>query len=565
MVKAKSKSKKRKSHNKKQKANFELKIASAQKLLLPKFPRHKLRLFISKYKYWLSGVLAVIVISLFWWLSQTWMVQSYFSQAKTYSGVTVLGKNVGGLDKNGLVQQLDKLKSEFESKKVTMVNGKNKWVFDSKKLGVTFDVKSTNQSVLHLNSLSLLDKYRLVTGSSSPVVTPTILVNNKDCVKELSVIPPTQIAPIDASIYFEKGFKIKSDHSGTKFNADLTCKEMPKRLATGASIFNVSLDIFPANITKADLKPKLTVVQSMVGEPLTLNSGNYQQTFTTEQLSALISISKSGSEVKVYWSSDKLDEIVNGIAEKVNTYTAVPALGACQYVSSSGGNWLDKAATKKIFTDLGAGKPRSYNLLMGNHAQVIGTRSPVAQGNSGTIYLTYDDGLTYGDRIMNIASCYGIKVTFFELGTRVGTDAAPLRRAIAEGHAVQSHGYEHAAYDYGDHSYDWQYNDISQSISAIMGVTGVRPTYFRPPGGNRSTSTYTAASANGVNLILWGDASRDSAPSGVTSSVTCANVLAGAYPGASVLMHSTKSSTAEALPCIVEGLAARGYNMQALR
>lgn len=565
MVKAKQGSKKQKSRGKKKIANFELKPYSTQKLLLPKFPRHKLRLFISKNKYWLSGALAVIVISLFWWLSQTWMVQSYFSQAKTYSGVTVLGKNVGGLDKNGLVQQLDKLKSEFETKKVTLVNGKNKWVFDLKKLGATFDVKSTNQSVLHLNGLSLLDKYRLTTGSISPMVMPTILVNNKDCVTELSVIPPTQVAPINASIYFEKGFKIKSDHSGTKFNAGLTCKEMPKRLAAGTYLFNVSLDIIPANLTKADLKPKLTVIQSMVGEPLTLNSGSYQQAFTTEQLFALISISKSGSEVKVDWLFDKLDEIVNGIAEKVNTYNGAPALGPCQYVSSSGGNWLDKAATKKIFTDLGAGKPRSYNLPIGSHAQVIGTRSPVAHGNSGTIYLTYDDGLTYGDRIMDIASCYGIKVTFFELGTRVGTDAIPLRRAIAEGHAVQSHGFEHAMYDYGQRSYDWQYNDISQSISAIMGVTGVRPTYFRPPGGNRSASTYAAASANGVNLILWGDASADATVGGLSSSTTCANVLAGAYPGASVLMHSTKSSTAEALPCIAEGLAAKGYNMQALR
>jgi len=120
-------------------------------------------------------------------------------------------------------------------------------------------------------------------------------------------------------------------------------------------------------------------------------------------------------------------------------------------------------------------------------------------------------------------------------------------------------------YDYGQRSYDWQYNDINQSISAITGVTGVRPTYFRPPGGNRSASTYAAASANGVNLILWGDASADATVGGLSSSTTCANVLAGAYPGASVLMHSTKSSTAEALPCIAEGLAAKGYNMQALR
>ena len=98
-----------------------------------------------------------------------------------------------------------------------------------------------------------------------------------------------------------------------------------------------------------------------------------------------------------------------------------------------------------------------------------------------------------------------------------------------------------------------------------MSVTGVRPTYFRPPGGNRSANTYNAANANGLKLILWGDSSADATVGGISSSQTCANVLAGAYPGASVLMHSVKASTANAVPCIIEGLAARGYGMQSLR
>jgi hypothetical protein len=41
--------------------------------------------------------------------------------------------------------------------------------------------------------------------------------------------------------------------------------------------------------------------------------------------------------------------------------------------------------------------------------------------------------------------------------------------------------------------------------------------------------------------------------------------LNGAKAGYNVLMHSSKQKTANAMPCIVEGLAARGYSMQALR
>jgi peptidoglycan/xylan/chitin deacetylase (PgdA/CDA1 family) len=524
---------------------------------LAKLPRHK--------KYWLLIILIIPIAGLVWCLSQTWVVKTSFSQAITYPKVSVLGKDLGGLDANKLNSQLVRLKSDFEARKVTLMNGKIKWVFDASKLGVTFDTKATSQAVLHLNQLNPIDKYRLLVGSISSVIAPTIKFDNDVCIKALSVIPVVQINPTDASVYFDTTVKIKPDQAGSKFNAISTCKEMPIRLANSSFTASVSLDIIPANITKADLEPKITQIQSMIGEALTLRSSNYQQVFTPQQLFALLNIVKVGSSVNVDWSSDRLDGIVNDIATKVNIYNAVPALGSCQYLSSSGGYWLDKAAAKKIFTDLAAGRPRSYDLPIAFHALSIGNRTPVGSGNRGTIYLTFDDGMTYANQIMNYAACYGVKVTFFEIGERVGTDAIALRRAIAEGHAVQSHGHYHAIYDYGSRSYDWQNNDMSQSIADIMGVTGVRPTYFRPPGGNRSDLTYQAAAANSLKLILWDDASADATVGGLSSSTTCANVLAGAYPGASVLMHSVKYSTAEAVPCIIEGLAARGYNMQALR
>jgi len=518
-------------------------------------------------KYWILVIIVIILAGLIWYLSQTWLIQSTFFQAKTYSKASIFGTNVGNLSSDQLSSQLARLKTEFEAHKITLVNDKQQWSFDANKLGVIFDAKTTSQSVLKLNKLSITDKYQLLTGGINPATNPTILVNNDTCVKALAVIPSVQIDAKDALVYFDMEIKIKPDQPGTKFNAVSTCSELAKKLSANLFTQNVSLDVIQANLTKASLDPKLAQIQSTIGKSLSLksSSGNYQLDLTSEQLLALFEISKNDSGVQVGWSSTKLDELVNDIASKVNSYDSSPALGTCQYLSSGGGYWLDKEATKKIFTDLGADSARLYTLPIIYHAPVIGTRTPLSHGNSGTVFLTYDDGLIYGDRIMNLAACYGIKVTFFELGSRVGVDAAPLRRAIAEGHAVQSHGTEHAMYDYGDRSYDWQYGDINQSISSIMSVTGVRPTYFRPPGGNRSDNTYKAAAANGINLILWGASSADSSIGGISTATTCANVLAGAYPGASVLMHSTKSTTAEALPCIAEGLAARGYNMQALR
>lgn len=499
-----------------------------------------------------------------WATSHSWLVRANFPQAKTYPKVSVLGANVGGLGADQLDKQLIRLKSEFESRDITLVNGKDKWVFNPSKLGVTFDVRATSQTVWRLNDISFLDKYQLLNSDTNSVIKPTILIDNGVCVKSLSAISISKTEPQDASIYFNQGIKINPDRPGTEFNAVSACRELFKQSATDLSVADVYLETTPANITKADLEPKLFQIQSMAGESLSLENGaDYKQTLTPERLLGLLEISKGDSGVQANWSSAKLDEFIDSIANEVNTYSSSPALGGCQRLVSVGGNWLDKAATKKIFTDLGADSPRSYNLPVTYHAPVVNTISPVGPGNSGVIYLTFDDGLAYGDQIMNYAACYGVKVTFFELGVLANRDAVALRRAIAEGHTVQSHGYEHALFDYGQRSYDWQYNDIRQSIDAIAGITGVRPTYFRPPGGNRSATTYDAAGANGINLILWGVSSGDGANIG--ASATCSNVLARAFSGATVLLHSSKGDTTAAVPCIIEGLAARGYNMQALR
>jgi len=519
-------------------------------------------------KYWLPPLLLVLAGILAWWLSGCWIVQVSFSQKITYPQASVLGINVGNLSEAQLSNQLDNLKKQIESKQITLLNDTKQWTFDATKLGVTFDSKATAQAVIGQEKLSLINKYKLLTGADSPVVKPIINVNIDTCLKELSSIPSVQTEPKDAIIYFDQGIKIKPDQPGTKFNAGETCRDLAKQLVVNSFTIKVSQDITGANLTSAEIEAKMAQIQAMVGQPLSFKSsnGSYRLDLTTEQLLGLIEVSKTETGVQVSWSSSKLDALVNDIATKVNTSdSSNPSLGTCQYLARGGGNWLDTVAVKKMFTNITGDSPRSYELPITYRAPTIGNRSHLPAGSKGTIYLTYDDGMTYANQIMNYASCYGIKVTFFEIGTRVQEDAVALRRAIAEGHAVQSHGYEHAIYDYGDRTYDWQYNDINRSINVITGITGVRPTYFRPPGGNRSANTYAAASTNGINLILWNDASRDSAPTGVTSALTCNNVLAGAYPGASVLMHSTNKSTAEALPCIAEGLAARGYSMQALR
>lgn len=514
-------------------------------------------------KFWMIAIPIILVAGLIWYLSQSWLIQGSFSQTITYPQASVAGINVGDLNKDQLNSQLAQLKSKFETQKITLVNDKNQWVFDPSQLGIVFDTNSTSQAIWKLNELNIMDKYRLMTGGISSTITPTISVDNESCIKALSVISISEVKAKDAAVYFDQDLKIQPDQTGNRFSAIATCQELPKQLAADKFVSNILFDTTPAKINKSDLESKLSQIRSLVGKSMSFKSGSYQLTLAPNDLLGLLEISKKGSDVQISWSSTKLDNIINSIATKVNTSNSRPALKTDQYIVSIGGHLLDKTATKKIFTNLGTDSPRSYTLSIVNQAPVIGTRIPVVPG-SKVVYLTFDDGLLYGNQIMDYAAAYRIKVTFFEIGSRVGTDAVALRRAIAEGHSVQSHGYEHAMYDYGQRSYAWQLNDLKQSVDAITSVTGVRPTYFRPPGGNRSNNTYKAAAANDLKLILWGVSSADTV-AGFGSATICSNVLKAVFPGASVLMHSSKQKTADAVPCIIEGLAAKGYSMEALR
>lgn len=531
---------------------------------IKKFPKNILEAMSKKKRYWTLSILAILLIGAIIFLSQTWLVRSLFSSTMTYPKASVLGVIVGDLDKEQLINKLNQLIPEFQTQKVTLVNGADQWVFDFSKLGVSIDVPATAEMVLKLSSFSLTDKYKLLTGGINSAVEPVVVVDSASCFESLSTITIPDTTPKDASIYYDRAIKLTPDEPGKKYSSALTCQDILGQLASGKIETSVSFEITPANISSAELEPKLAEIQSMVGEPLSLTKGSYSKVLTPEQLLALLDITKSDSGVQVGWSSSRLDELINGVASDVNTYSGSPALGGCQRLINLGGNWLDKTATKNFIMGLGAGSNRSYALPVNYYGPTIRNMLPVTAGGRGTVYLTFDDGMIYGNQIMNYAACYGVKVTFFEIGGRVSTDAAALSRAVSEGHAVQSHGYEHAAYDYGSRGYDWQLNDMKQSIDAITAITGVRPTYFRPPGGNRTSITYDAAAANSLKLILWGVSSADTVAS-FGSSTICANVLAGAFSGASILMHSSKQKTADAVPCIIEGLAARGFSMQALR
>ena len=171
------------------------------------------------------------------------------------------------------------------------------------------------------------------------------------------------------------------------------------------------------------------------------------------------------------------------------------------------------------------------------------------------IALTFDDGPSpYTKRVLGILDRAGAKGTFFVVGSEVPGDTSELRRALAHGHEL------------GNHSLNHELHPSSASLRAtsdrIRAATGFTPCTFRPPYGDYNSGTVAAAQANGMSTVIWDVDPKDWSLPG--SSTIYSRVVAGAHPGAIIIMHDgggPRGQTVAALPRIIAELESRGYDL----
>lgn len=496
-----------------------------------------------------------------------WVAEAFLGSAEPYFTATIDGTSVGNAETSSIDKTLTSVGEELKTKTFTLTKGDGKWGISLQDLGITFDKAETLEKIKQQSTLGFWDRLSLALsqGSSRLTIPLGFDLNVSKCSKALSNIKIPYTGPKNASAYYDGGVKIKKGADGEQFRPEVTCNAILATVGGGQYSSEVKMFTTGPEIKTSYFEAILPKINGIVSNPVTLTYGSNYWTVSSGKLFSFLTfrLNKDKSALNIGWSDSKLNSYIGGIAAVTNSDNPTPKLGNCETLLWIGGYRLDETGTKNIIESLRSDSSRSYNLKVDYFSSSTKKITKVHPGNK-TIYLTYDDGMIYSDQIMDIAACYGIKVTFFAIGQRASIDKGPMKRAIAMGDAVQSHGFDHDPYGYATaHSYSWQYNDIQQSINAITAVTEVRPTYFRPPGGNKNADTYKAAAANNIKVILWGVTSIDTKYT--SPSHLCQNILGGALPGRTVLSHSTKSATVAALPCVIEGLARAGYTMAVFR
>ena len=194
--------------------------------------------------------------------------------------------------------------------------------------------------------------------------------------------------------------------------------------------------------------------------------------------------------------------------------------------------------------------------------QIKGSVFSQGSSNQPEIALTFDDGPSplYTPQILNILHDNGVHATFFCIGEQVQNSPDLVQQEAAAGHVVANHSWDHP--DLTTLTDDQVHAQLADTSNALQSADGQAPVFFRPPYGAINEDVQEQAATLGLQPILWNIDTLDWELPGSAAIVQTA--LDNASNGAVILMHDgggDRSQTVAALPEIISGLKARGFQL----
>ena len=175
------------------------------------------------------------------------------------------------------------------------------------------------------------------------------------------------------------------------------------------------------------------------------------------------------------------------------------------------------------------------------------------------IAITFDDGphASLTPRLLDMLKERGIKATFFVLGQCVVASPDILKRAVAEGHEIGNHSWDHKALTKVGAS--GVAMEVNQTNAAIEQACGKKPTLIRPPyGATNTTITKRLNEEFGLKVILWEVDPLDWKVRNAAH--VSSEILKHTQPGAIILAHDIHPTTIEAMPATLDALLKKGFN-----
>jgi peptidoglycan/xylan/chitin deacetylase (PgdA/CDA1 family) len=183
-------------------------------------------------------------------------------------------------------------------------------------------------------------------------------------------------------------------------------------------------------------------------------------------------------------------------------------------------------------------------------------------GESGVVYLTFDDGPTPAvtEWVLDELARWDARATFFCLGRNVESNPDLFRRIVSEGHSVGNHTW--------DHFRGWPRGDAAAYTSSVERTAGlIASDLFRPPYGRISPREAKALTARGYHIVMWNVISRDYSRR-ISPRECLDNATRHLREGDIVVFHDSRKAfrnMSYALPRTLEWLHSRGLRSKAIQ
>lgn len=170
------------------------------------------------------------------------------------------------------------------------------------------------------------------------------------------------------------------------------------------------------------------------------------------------------------------------------------------------------------------------------------------------VAITFDDGPQYKTTMQLLDGLKEREVvaTFFLVGYKIEERKDVVIRMQEDGHLIGNHTYSHISLD--SVKLEKAIEEIDKTNKIIADITGVYPTYIRPPYGKWSGKIEEKIS---MTPVLWTVDPCDWNTTNVNKVVEC--VVKNTKNGDIILMHDIYESSVAAALEIVDRLKAQGY------
>ena len=132
------------------------------------------------------------------------------------------------------------------------------------------------------------------------------------------------------------------------------------------------------------------------------------------------------------------------------------------------------------------------------------TRLPDSAARLGQVALTFDDGPdpAVTPQVLDLLDRHQAKASFFCIGANAAAHPDIVRDIIRRGHSVENHSYRHS-HAFALYGFFRLSREVDLAQSAIAGIAGRAPAFFRAPAGFRSPFLDAVLTPRGLRYASW--------------------------------------------------------------